>query len=69
MHAEGHTAEQPPEWPASTDKLQGPFRLKGGGTGWVLPLPPGFQTPAVKATPTSQQGSIDPPLSSASADP
>ena len=23
MHAEGHTAEQPPEWPAPTDKLQG----------------------------------------------
>jgi hypothetical protein len=45
------TAGQSPEWPAPTDKQQGPFRLKGGGfapnPNWCpgvseSPTPPGF---------------------------
>jgi hypothetical protein len=40
MHAEGPPAEKPPEWPAPTDKLQGPFRLKGGGWKFIAPRLP-----------------------------
>jgi hypothetical protein len=60
MHAEGRPAEQPPKLPASTDKLQGPFPLQGGAKGWIVPLPPGLQTPAVTATPAGAGSNRDP---------
>jgi hypothetical protein len=44
QHGDAH--HQSPAYPASTDKLQGPFPLKGGGQGWVLPRPSGLRTPA-----------------------
>ena len=49
-HAEGHTAAQPPEWPAPTDKLQGPFRLKNGAWKFILPQGPAPKTPASEST-------------------
>ena len=48
--------------PDSTDKPQGPFPLSGGGSGFILPLPP---TPAAVTTPAAAPGgpqsSLDPP--------
>lgn len=49
MHAEAPTAEQSPEWPAPTDKQQGPFRLKNGGWKFIAPL----ASPAPKPAPES----------------
>jgi hypothetical protein len=44
------TAEQSPEWPAPTDKQQGPFRLKGGGWKFIGPRLPAPKTPAPEST-------------------
>ena len=46
QRARAGTLDQPLTYPLSTDKLQGPFPLKGGAKGWVLPMPPGLATPA-----------------------
>ena len=54
------TSKNPPTkspYPMSTDKLQGPFQLPGGGTGYVLPLPSFAVSPAAGSTPTPSQGS------------
>jgi len=32
--------DKPDTFPSSTDKLQGPFPLPGGGNGYILPAPP-----------------------------
>jgi len=43
-----------PTWPASTDKLQGPFRLKGGGWKFIAPRLPAPKTPASESTASPQ---------------
>ena len=53
----GYGQNQSPQYPAPTDKQQGPFRLKGGGWKFIAPLASPLPTPA----PTSPQGLTDPP--------
>lgn len=63
----GYGQNQAPQYPAPTDKQQGPFRLKGGGWKFIAPLASPVQTPSVAPTPTSPeaptspQSSADPP--------
>jgi hypothetical protein len=44
----------------STNKLQGPFHLGHGTTGYILPVPTSTATPDTSSAPESLQGSSDP---------
>ncbi len=44
-------------YPLSTDKLQGPFPLPGGGSGYVLPGSSFAPSPAASATPSANRHS------------
>jgi len=54
------TSKNPPSknpYPLSTDKLQGPFPLPGGGSGYVLPVPSSVLSPTIPAQPPAPAGS------------